>query len=169
MTKHTFIVDLDIPVYIRNTYLKNLQPDYSSTQPAKVIALTSYVGHQPTFTVACADGSVFSYIPVEAILENPSGTPGTCNHICPSEVFNTYELAHLKKSSIVVYGKNKRYVGMGEYLFTMEWTEGNEVLHLMRVKGGFSWVPNHKMLVFSEAPKIIPELPGWQKIRTEWR
>lgn len=177
LTKSTLHQNLNpIVAMVKKQYLEDLNTGFGSYLSGEIIQISSYKGHQPTFTVRLTDGTVFSYLPVAALVTQKISCDlavdlagMTCNTFCPSEDFVTYTLKGLQGLDIHCWDKKKQYLDVGKYLFTIEWHTENELCHLIELDSGqMVLVPNHKMLALpakSPKPKFLPE---WKKLHREW-
>lgn len=169
---------LSIPplkVLVKKQYLLNLEEGFGEYVEGSLMSVESYQGHLPTFTVLLSDGSIFAYLPVfafvqEAISCSASDKSDHYPVFCPSDAFVYYEVAWLKKRRMLVFNpKKEKLPGLGSYLFSLEWPNENEQVHLVALNGQLYFVPNHKLLV-TLSPRELRALvlPSWKKLRTEW-
>lgn len=69
LTKSTLHQNLNpIVAMVKKQYLEDLNTGFGSYLSGEIIQISSYKGHQPTFTVRLTDGTVFSYLPVAALV-----------------------------------------------------------------------------------------------------
>lgn len=179
---------LSIPplnVLVKKQYLLNLEEGFGEYVQGSIVSVESYPGHLPTFTVLLcdgvvtdgkvSDGSVFAYLPVFAVVQEAisCSTYEAEDHyrvFCPSDDFVYYEAAWLKNLQVCVFNTKKEQLpGWGSYLFSLEWPNENEQVHLIALNGQLYFVPNHKLLVRTEVVEFADmKLPSWRKLRQEW-
>lgn len=167
-------IKLDLlPVWVKKQYLLNFEGGWGEYVPGKLQSVWSYTDSMPTFTVLLDDGSLFSYLPASAFAHRggvacSEGVDAfySCNTFAPSTNFVKYEVEVLKQKGKIkhVFGPDKDYVGIGDYFFTLECPEENELVHLLQVAGQLYFVPNHKLMVGDS----VMTLPKWKKLRSCW-
>jgi len=177
LSEHKLLAEIEpIPVLVKREYLENFEGGQGTYVNGTLQAVWAYPGHQPTFTVLLEDGTVFSYLPASAFTHTPLschqniGAKEACSVYAPSDRFVLYKMKMLEQHTVLCYSREKLYLGVGRYHFSMEWPYENEVVHLFCVNNGaYHFVPNHKMLLLPQEPKKqIPSLPTWKKLREEW-
>lgn len=171
-------IDLEpIPVWVKKQYLMNFTEGFGEYVQGSLQSVWAYEGSMPTFTVLLEDGTLFSYLPASAFAYKggvacAEGVDAyySCNTFSPSTYFVKYEMASLRDDKLKkhVFGPDKSYLGLGEYLFTLEWPNENEQVHLLQISGQFYFVPNHKLLVTPNSLESGTKLPNWKKLRSNW-
>jgi hypothetical protein len=182
-----------IRTHVRAEYLYGMDPARAGElRPCTAFSLSSYPGNAPTFQILLGDGAVFSYIPASALvdpfrdpLRTPSGSaarPGEAGPCDPTRSGEPLELADLvyhdcRSLEICVnrfealagpvlcfFKRTKRWLA-GEYLFTVDWYTGNDLLHgIALANGQYALLPNHKVKFGDHPPGFEP----YKKIRREW-
>lgn len=160
-----------IKALIREDVLYNMDASKAGNYvPCSIIGVSSYPGSTPTFQIVVEGESLFSYIPPHLLLMNktdlvPSWTlKDLVYHNCPSAEFalSVSEFLLGKKLSIYLRGV-KGWVD-GKYLFTLDWYEGNDLLHCVVLSNGqFGFFPQHKISLGKQ------EFKPYQKLRQEWK
>ncbi len=169
-------VHADIPplrTHIRGEYLYDMDLSHAGELvPCTAFAVSSYEGSVPTFKVLLADGSVFSYVPPTALVD-PEKARGRetleladlVYHNCPSGDICVHSFEQLR-GPVHAYLKRRDAWMEGEYLWTLDWYAGNDLLHLVALENGqYAFLPHHK-LKFKDGPR---ELPPYRKLHAEWR
>lgn len=161
-------------VSVRKQYLLDHKEGFWDVIGGKLQSVWSYPGHQPTFNVLLDDGSIFSYLPAAAF---EGGFYGTlqwplwthCGIVCPSKAFIYYESKTFEDRNLFIhcFSPEKKYLGAGNYCFTIEWPYENENLHFMEIGSNYFFIPNHKMLLTKDIQE--PKLPSWKKLNSEWK
>ncbi|MES2953665.1 MAG: hypothetical protein V4674_03865 [Patescibacteria group bacterium] len=173
---HSFVhADLPLPLdlMVGEEFFYDMDPDHEGEfVPARAFALACYKGSVPTFTVRTFDGSVFSYLPPDAV-----GSPEVphCGdlvlsrkelvyHDCPSEKFVL--ICHRElKGGVNAFFKERRIWLTGQYLFTVDWYEGNDLLHCIHLENGqFAFLPHHKVK-FKDGTRDFKQ---FKKMRSTW-
>jgi len=172
LSDHTLGAEIDpIKVLVRNEYLQNFESGHGQYTVGELCAIWSYPGHQPTFTVRLESGALFTYLPVAAFVSRPLScheSAGDCTVYAPSNHFVLYRAKLLQTMNVLCYAADRSFLGVGEYYFSMEWPDKNDVVHLFLVKGAYHFIPQHKMLALPDPTWVIPALPSLKKIRSEW-
>ncbi|MBY0359890.1 MAG: hypothetical protein K2W82_17940 [Candidatus Obscuribacterales bacterium] len=156
---------------IRLEYLYDMDPAYlGQFRNCTVFALSSYEGHVPTFKILLDDGTVFAYIPATALVhgtESKDPQLELCElvyHNCPSGNFCINSFAELQ-GPVNVFIKQKGLWLEGEYILTMDWYEGNDLLNLVALANGqYALLPFHKVK-FKNGPR---EFSRFKKLRQIW-
>lgn len=149
-----------IQCYINEKYLYDMDESKTGMLPCKLISVSSYKGHVVTFNVLIEDRYLFSYIPANAFGLNKLSIEECSYHNCPS---NEASVVYFDFDECFVYGKDKKLIGKGNYQFTIDWHNDNEMLHFIMINNIFMFVPNHK-LSFKEA-----KLPDFKKLKQEFK
>jgi hypothetical protein len=176
LSEHKLFADLDpIKVLVKREYLQNFEGGQGQYVTGTLQSIWAYASHQPTFTVLLEDGTIYSYLPAAAFTASPLpcsenlGSKAACGVYSPSDSFVLYRTKMFDARIAICFSPSKEYLGIGEYIFSIEWPNDNEVAHFMCVdKASYCFVANHKMLLLPEVPTIVPSLPLWKKLRDEW-
>jgi len=158
---------------VQEEFLYDMDPAHvGKTVACTAFALSSYPGSTPTFKILLQNGAVFSYIPPHA-LQTSSLSPDAvtldladlASINCPSEPISVKTFAALA-GRVQAYFKRKDLWLEGSYVLTVDWTDSNDLLHLIALENGqLAFVPQHKV-VFGNAAR---ELPQYRKLRQVWR
>lgn len=159
-------------VWVRSEFLHDMDPSFKGKFESGIaFALSSYVGHAPTFKVLLDGGSVFSYLPPHALLTRAQlpdpdlSLEQLVYHNCPASRVALSTFAELKSAKLHVFIKKIGVWLPGEYLFTVDWFEGNDLVHCVRLDNGqLALLPSHK-IKFNDSVK---EFPGYRKLHAEW-
>lgn len=120
-----------------------------------IISIGFYEGETPTFDIILEDGSMFNYIPLSEITyvkeaKNMSLIDLVYHNSKSIEVTLNY-FSYLKDSKIMAYFKNiDSWKKVDDYVCTIDWYKGNDLLHLLMVGGCFALLPNHKIKINDE-------------------
>lgn len=158
---------------IKATVLESVLYDMDSTKsaqiPCLIVGVSSYPGHAVTFQIVVEGDSLFSYIPPHLLqIRSPGGhhlwnLKDLVYHNCPSAEFSVTTLDYLKNKELQIFVKRTATWTKGEYLFTIDWYTGNDVLHCVVLENGqIGFFPQHKMLLTSR------QLKPYKKLRREW-
>lgn len=160
-----------ISVMVDNQVLHDEDPTQTGRTPGEVFGLSLYPGEVPTFQVRLSSGGMFSYVPPHRV-KSPYLTKEDQSlldlkdlvyHMCPRDqaVFNRYEA--LEGTCQVWLRHQERWV-TGDYLGTIDWYTGNDLLHMVLLENGqIAFQPSHKV-VFGNTR----ELPGYKKLHATW-
>src|SRR5581483_9638538 len=84
---------------------------------------------------------------------------------CPAVKFVVTELDELR-GDVLCFFKHPNVWLKGTYKFTVDWYEGNDLLHCVFVENGqIAFLPHHKIKFHDDAPGFRP----YKKLRNEWR
>ncbi len=179
----------NIPAFnaqIEKKYLYDMDETYANMYiPCTVFSIASYKGDALTFQILLEDGSVFSYIPLNAILKKQ-------NHLnkdnedkrekdgikkdrlelsdlvyknCPGEDITVADFNHLH-GRVDAYFKQKNLWLEGEYICTIDWPRENELFHLIGLENNqYAALPNHKI----KFKTGIRSFQDYKKLHQEWR
>lgn len=160
-----------VPVWVRKEFLYNMDAaKVGSYVPGRIFAVSSYRGHLPTFQVLLEGGSVFSYLPAHALVA-PGTMPSThldpedlTYHPCPAGdiCVNLYRALQVP---VVAFLRRRDLWVPGKYILTVDWHEGNDLLHLIVLDSGhLALLPQHK-IKFGASNQV---LEPFRKLRAEW-
>jgi hypothetical protein len=169
-------IHADVPplkTHLRGEYLYDMDLSHAGEfVPCTAFAVSSYQGSVPTFKVLLADGAVFSYVPPTALID-PEKARGRealpladlAYHNCPPGDVCVHRFEHLAGPVQAFLKGRQEWMG-AEYLWTLDWYEGNDLLHLVALENGqYAFLPHHK-LKFKDGPR---ELPPYRKLHAEWK
>jgi len=133
--------------------------------------VSSYQGSVPTFKVLLADGAVFSYVPPSALVDRDraAGEPlelaDLAYHNCPGGDICVSRFAELQGTVHAFLRRRNEWMD-GTYRFTIDWYDGNDLLHLIALANGqYAFLPNHKVK-FKDGTR---EFKPYRKMHTEWK
>lgn len=166
-------IPVSINVLVKKEYLLNLEDGHEQYVEGKIVYINSYTDHQPTFDVHLNDGSVYCYLPVNALSTQEINTCKEdildCLVVCPSEYFICFSHEELETKHCQVFDEYRKWHGFGKLLLTLEWPKDNILVHLIELESGqFCFVQNTKIL-FTDKRLKQPTLPDWKKLRKEWK
>lgn len=173
--------ELDPPlrVSVRAEFLHDMDPSRRGEfVPGRAFTVSSYPESMPTFQVLLDNGSVFSYLPVHALVSMAScasedaasgaldlPAEDLCYHACRSGNVCVHRYRELDGPLQAYFRRSDRWV-KGQYVLTLEWYEGNDLLHLCALEQGqYAFLPQHKITFGLGAPR---ELPPYRKLHAEW-
>ncbi|MCI0459887.1 MAG: hypothetical protein L0Z62_23295 [Gemmataceae bacterium] len=169
-------VHADIPplkTHVRGEYLYDMDLSHVGEHvPCTAFAVSSYEGSVPTVKLLLADGSVFSYVPPSALIDPAKFGSGPeleladlAYHNCPGGDLCVHPFEELA-GPVQAYFKRRDLWLDGEYLFTVDWYTGNDLLHLVALANGqYAFLPHHK-LKFKDGPRAFQP---YRKLHTEWK
>lgn len=168
-------IHFDIPVkevLIRQEYLFDFKDGFDCYLPAKIIAISSYPGHIPTFTAIINNEALFHYLPINAFVTimpdenkfNSGYEISKANYFnCPSEVLSVSIMSSIKNVS--VFNRDKTLMGKGKYLMTFDWYNDNDLCHMVALDdGNLVLTPSHKIIIGSSK-----QLPNYKKLHSTWK
>ncbi|MEK7546147.1 MAG: hypothetical protein AAB554_03680 [Patescibacteria group bacterium] len=158
---------------VRQEFLYDLDPSMAGPLiPATAFSVSSYLGSVPTFNVLLEDGAVFSYLPPQALVDPARFRPGTAlddldlsYQNCPDGAIcvNRYEAL---SGPVQAYLKRRDEWMGSAYVLTIDWYEGNDLLHLVALANGqYAFLPQHKLKFGSEAARSFRP---YRKLRKDW-
>lgn len=150
-----------------NRGLTNNMMDCSGDLVAEIVGISSYPDHAPTFQVLIDKSHLFHYAPPHLLSINNAtkveNLKDLVYHNCPSATFSLTQNENLNKP-ISVYFKNSLLWFPGKILYTLDWFEGNDLLHMILLDNGrFCFMPNHKISFH------LKSLPKFNKLKQEWK
>lgn len=161
-----------LKTFLRGEYLYDMDLRHvGETVPCTVFAVSSYPGSAPTFQVLLADGSVFSYVPPTALIDPSAAGPAyglddLVYHNCPDGDVCVHVFAELSAEPVQAFLRKRNEWVEGRYLFTMDWYEGNDLLHGVALTNGqCAFLPNHKLKFRGGAREFAP----YRKLHAEWK
>lgn len=167
--------ELETPLrcHIRAEYLYDMDlAKAGQLVPGRVFSVSSYVKSAPTFQVQLDDGSVFSYLPPHAVEDlglrgrtplEPLEQGDLTYHDCPSENFCLHVYRTLAEDDVQAYFKRPRRWLTARYVATLDWYEGNDLLHLVSLENGqTAFLPQHKLKFGADSSR---HLPPYKKLR----
>jgi hypothetical protein len=168
-------VHADIPpikTFIRGEYLYDMDLSHAGEfVPCTAFAVSSYQGSVPTFKVLLADGAVFSYVPPSALVDRdraagePLALADLAYHNCPGGDICVSSFAELQGTVHAFLRRRNEWMD-GTYRFTIDWYDGNDLLHLIALANGqYAFLPNHKVK-FKDGTR---EFKPYRKMHTEWK
>lgn len=153
---------------VRKEYLFDLQSGFGFYLPCRVIAVSSYPEHLPTFTILVEGRLIFSYLPVHALVSKPCPSLPTqdCSYFnCPTGSLTMHCFTELQRCTVFNRDTTERCQGV--YRMTFDWPDGNQLCHLIEEDSGrFLMWPSHKV-VFSTGKGV--QLPNFKKLHAEWK
>lgn len=160
-------------VFVRSEFLHDMDAAYrGKLESGLAFAISSYPGHAPTFKVLLDGGSVFSYLPPQALLtreqlpEPELSLDQLVYHNCPTGRLAISTFADLTLGKTAVFIKKLGVWLSGAYQFTVDWYEGNDLVHCVHLENGqVALLPSHKVKFNDGAC----EFPGYRKLHAEWR
>ncbi len=164
---HTEIKPLK--VFIKESVLFNEDSSKTNLVPATIFCISSYEKEALTFGVYLDNGSVFFYIPIHKIsFKEDSLFDYQLNEL----IYNNNEAAtcsvnyfeYLKKTNPKIYLKKiDKWINCN-YILTIDWYQGNDLMHLVALENGqFACMPSHKI---NFAGKEVFE--NYKKIKSSW-
>ena len=174
-----------IQTCVRAEYLHGMNADYvGQYYPCRIFAVSSYIGSTPTFKIMLTGnttaeddicrGSVFSFIPASALV-NPAklGTSLPVLELSDLVYHNSKEGRICVNSFEALAGPVQAYFAgkdlwlPGEYIFTIDWYDGNDLLHLVSLESGqYAMLPHHKLKFGAKAAR---KFAPFKKIKTNWQ
>ncbi len=163
-----------IKAMVREDVLYNMDVSHKNNFiNCEIIGVSSYKGSVPTFQIVVDKESIFSYVPPHLLLQRRVGEQETqfnhfdlndlVYHNCPSPEFALIEIDYLKKP-MSAYLRSQKSWSPCVYLFTMDWHEGNDLLHCIAIDNGqFAFLPSHKLSLGKK------EFQPYLKLKQEWR
>lgn len=159
-----------IKAFVHESALYDEDLEKKSMIPCTIFCISSYKGEAITFGILLDEGSVFFYVPphkVSVKKEEPLyDLKDLVYNNCESEIFTIKEFKRLREKQVDIYLKNKDKWVMGEYELTIDWYEGNDLVHMIKLETGeFCFLPSHKLKFDNTEKKFNPFL----KMHSEWK
>lgn len=156
---------------IRKEFLYNLEAWQGGFLPARIIEVTSYKGHVPTFSCIIEERFLFHYLPIQAFAwkEVEPLSFEKANYVtCPSDILDVVTFKQIDKCH--VYNRGGDYLGHGKIVTTIDWPNDNELCHLIKMDdGNLVLRPSHKVILSFQDDWAAPKLPSFMKLRHEWK
>jgi len=161
-----------IKIYMDERLLTGKEKEHSIIS-GKIIALDIYEEEAISFTVLFSNGVVYNYIPVnkvfwkkEAIEKISHDLNELVYHNSPSNEVSLDCIEYLKNTKPFCYIKQTNLWIKGEYIFSVDWYKGNDLLNFMKLEdGSFAFLPNHKILFREKEDELC--FPDYKKARWE--
>jgi len=135
--------------------------------PCKIFAVSFYQGESITFGIELDEGSVFFYVPPQMISLNKEfefKLNELVYHNCPSSIVTANKFKFLEEKNLKVYIKQREKWFNAKYLLTIDWYEGNDLLHMIIIDNKqIAFLPSHK-IKFDGEEKFLP----FKKMKFEW-
>jgi len=171
-------VHADIPpirTHIRGEYLFDMDLRHAGEYvPCTAFAVSSYEGSTPHLQGAAgrrlglllrAASALVDLAKAAGSGEPPLELIDLVYHNCPGGDICVHSFKELQ-GPVHIFIKRQSAWLAGEYLFTLDWYEGNDLLHLVALDNGqYAFQPHHK-LKFKDGPR---ELPPYRKLHGEWK
>lgn len=166
-------------VFINDFYLMDESIANGSNVPAKVIAMAAYQDLSLCFHVLVQGNYLYSDLPITSLLPRDceplivdfgvdlhfEDNPKVYDLIgpnCPTHLIEAFVVPYLRDLPVTAYSKNKQPMYFnGQYMFSVDFIDGNELVHIIKFNDYFGVFPNHKCAFNSE----IQELPKLKKNR----
>jgi hypothetical protein len=141
--------------------------------PCTAFAFSSYPGSAPTFKLLLADGAIFSYVAPSALRwkREIDGAPLPLDelayHACKDGRIAVHAFAALRANNgdVLAFLKKRDAWMKGTYAFTVDWYDGNDLLHCVLLENGqVALLPHHKLKFGVLEPGFAP----YKKLRNEW-
>ena len=159
-----------IKAYVHESVLYDEDMEKQDMIECTVFALSSYQGESLTFAIALADGSVFFYIPPHKLSLKKDGKldydlADLVYHNCAEEEFLVQRMDLLGEEPVSVYLKKADAWVNGEYMFTVDWYKGNDLLHMIVLENGqFCFMPSHKIKFLGGERSFV----HYKKMHSTW-
>lgn len=166
--------DLPQPIsgFVDRKLLFGLDPDMSGILPCQIFSLATYPQEALTFQILLQDGSLFSYVPLHLLYHKPPETQSLLElsdllyHNCPDSVLCIHRFEWLNQDRVNCFFKHRQLWLSGDYLLTVDWYGGNDLLHLIRLQNGqFALLPSHKVKFLNGEPQFQP----FKKLHATWK
>lgn len=169
MKNHYSIAPIDAFVLDSLLYSDEM---YASRTECKIIALNLYQNEALSFDILLNDGSLFCYVPIDKLFTRKESFQDydlkdlVYHNVNDGFKISIQQLDYLKGKPSYCYLKFKdSWVPITEYFFTIDWYEGNDLLHFIALKSGnFALMPSHKIKFDSDDLNFQP----YQKLRETW-
>lgn len=171
--RHVHADIVPIKCQLRAEYLYDMDMSHAGELvPCTLFAVTAYKGESLTFKVLLEDGTVFSYIPPSALVhmhkeqtEPQLALAELVYHNCPDGKFCMNTFGVLPGHPVNAFFKGRNIWMKADYLFTVDWYEGNDLLHFIALENGqYAFLPHHKVKFRDGARSFQP----FRKIHSKW-
>lgn len=158
--------------FVDRQLLFDLDSDIDGTIPCQIFSLAAYPQEALTFQILLKDGSLFSYVPLHLLYHKPLEAAEPLEladlvyHNCHDSFVCLHRFELLGHDSVNCFFKHKNLWLTGEYLFTVDWYRGNDLLHFIELHTGqFALLPNHKIKFLNGEPQFQP----FKKLHATWK
>ncbi|MEE3717646.1 hypothetical protein V2H45_12975 [Tumidithrix elongata RA019] len=158
--------------FVDRKLLFDLDGQTEGILPCQIFSLAAYAQEALTFQILLEDGSLFSYVPLHLLYHKP---PEAINlleledlvyHNCPDSTLCIHRFERLSRDVVNCFFKRKQAWLVGDYIFTMDWYCGNDLLHFIQLHNGqFALLPNHKVKFLNGDPHFQP----FKKLHAIWK
>ena len=156
--------------FVANRVLYDMDATKKGSTECLVFGVSSYEGHYPTFQILLGNGAVFSYVPPHLVFtkkesEGLFSLDALVYHKCKSNEISYASFAVLREAKAYAFLTSARWKIAAEYIGTVDWIRGNELLHILLLETGqVALLPNHKVLFGSSGG-----LPDYKKLHATWK
>ncbi len=158
-----------IKVFVQESVLFNEDNSKTDLIPATIFCISSYEKEALTFGIVLDNGSVFFYIPIHKIsLSKDCSFEYSLKDLIynnnESINFNISYFKYLEKQPLKIYLKYLNKWDTCKYIATLDWFEGNDLVHLVLISNGqLACMPSHKLNFTGEE-----KLESYKKIKSSW-
>jgi hypothetical protein len=135
-----------IKVFVHESFLYDGDETKTEYVNAEVIGISSYLDQTLTFHVLIDKQYLYSDLPVSAFSTNkrkPRDLKDLCYSNCKSLPIDVFKL---NTDEVMIYFKDHRQYESGRYILSVDFYEGNDLMHLIHLNTGeFCLMPNHKI------------------------
>lgn len=161
-----------LPACVDRRLLFDLDHQVQGYLPCQIFGLSAYPQDALTFQILLDDGSIFSYVPLHLLyhtllIEGPFlELTDLVYHNCPDATLCIHRFEFLGQDVVNCFFKAKQLWLAGNYLFTVDWYQGNDLLHFIQLHTGqFALLPNHKVKFHNGTSQFQP----FKKLHATWK
>jgi hypothetical protein len=173
-TRHRVHAPLpSLPLFVQKEVLYGGDPRVvGEVVPCRAFSFSAYPGSAPTLQVLLEDGAVFSYLAPPVLrwrqtLNDPVlDLDDLVYHPCPDgdvvvERFDALDV------ELLCFFKRRDLWLKARYGFTVDWVEGNDMLHFVLLENGqVAFLPHHKIKFGGDG---APGFQPYKKLRNTWQ
>ncbi len=135
-----------IKVLVKESFLYNGDLTKTDLIPAEIVGISSYKNQAITFHVLINGQYLYSDLPITSFCSKQTTAmdlSDLCYSNCESLPIDVFKLNF---NTVEVKFKNQNIFICGEYILSIDFYEGNDLLHLILLNNGnFCLMPNHKV------------------------
>ena len=161
-----------IPAFVDRKLLFDLDFEISGILPCQICSLATYPQEALTFQILLEDGSLFSYVPLHLLYHKPLKSSQALElsdlvyHNSPDATLCIHRFELLSREVVNCFFKRQQFWLVGNYLFTIDWYWGNDLLHFIQLQNGqFALLPSHKVKFLNGEPQFQP----FKKLHATWK
>ena len=158
--------------FVERKVFFDLDSQAAGILPCQIFSLASYPQEALTCQILLEDGNLFSYVPLHLLYHKPPETTELLEmtdlvyHNCPDSTLCIHRFDFLGTDVVNCFFKHQQRWLVGNYLFSLDWYFGNDLLHFIQLSNGqFAVLPNHKVKFLNGDTQFQP----FRKLHATWK